>query len=311
MAMAKQGADAATAVLDRERGWIEHLPERLQPYAVLARWDRPIGSWLLLLPGWWALALAPGPLDLRRAALCALFGIGAVAMRGAGCVINDLTDRDLDARVERTRNRPLASGRLSIRQALVFLALQLLVGLLVLTTFNGFAIALAFASVPLIVTYPWMKRVTWWPQAFLGITFNWGALVGWAAVTGALAPPALLLYLAGFFWTLGYDTIYAHQDKADDALIGVKSSARRLGAATPRWLWGFYGLTLALLAAAGWSMALGPGFYLLLLAGAGHFAWQIRTLDIDDPRSCLRRFRSNRELGLIVCLALLAGRIGA
>jgi 4-hydroxybenzoate polyprenyltransferase len=293
--------------MDRERGWIEHLPERLQPYAVLARWDRPIGSWLLLLPGWWALALAPGWPDLR---LVALFALGAVAMRGAGCVINDLIDRDLDARVERTRQRPLASGRLGVPQALTFLALQSLVGALVLLAFNRFAVGLALASLPLIVIYPLMKRVTWWPQAFLGITFNWGALVGWAAATGELAAPALLLYAAGFFWTLGYDTIYAHQDKADDALIGIRSSARRLGAATPRWLWGFYGVTLVLLAAAGWSAGLGPGFYLLLLAVAGHFAWQIRTLELDDPRSCLRRFRSNRDLGLLVCLAILAGKVG-
>jgi 4-hydroxybenzoate polyprenyltransferase len=307
MAMAKQGLDAAPFVMDRERGWIEHLPARLVPYAVLARWDRPIGSWLLLLPGWWALALAPGWPDLR---LVALFALGAVAMRGAGCVINDLIDRDLDARVERTRQRPLASGRLGVPQALAFLALQSLVGALVLLAFNRFAIGLALASLPLIVIYPLMKRITWWPQAFLGITFNWGALVGWAAATGELAAPALLLYAAGFFWTLGYDTIYAHQDKADDALIGIRSSARRLGAATPRWLWGFYGVTLALLAAAGWSAGLGPGFYLLLLAVAGHFAWQIRTLELDDPRSCLRRFRSNRDLGLLVCLAILAGKVG-
>jgi 4-hydroxybenzoate polyprenyltransferase len=307
MAMAKQGLDAAPSVMDRERGWIEHLPERLRPYAVLARWDRPIGSWLLLLPGWWALALAPGGPDLR---LVALFALGAVAMRGAGCVINDLIDRDLDARVERTRQRPLASGRLGVPQALAFLALQSLVGLLVLLAFNRFAIGLALASLPLIVIYPLMKRITWWPQAFLGITFNWGALVGWAAATGELAAPALLLYAAGFFWTLGYDTIYAHQDKTDDALIGIKSTARRLGAATPRWLWGFYGVTLALLAAAGWSAGLGPGFYLLLVAVAGHFAWQIRTLELDEPRSCLRRFRSNRDLGLLVCLAILAGKVG-
>ena len=306
--MAKQGLDAAPSVMDRERGWIEHLPERLRPYAVLARWDRPIGSWLLLLPGWWALALAPGWPDLR---LVALFALGAVAMRGAGCVINDLIDRDLDARVERTRQRPLASGRLGVSQALAFLALQSLVGALVLLAFKRFAIVLALASLPLIVIYPLMKRITWWPQAFLGITFNWGALVGWAAATGELAAPALLLYAAGFFWTLGYDTIYAHQDKTDDALIGIKSTARRLGAATPRWLWGFYGVTLALLAAAGWSAGLGPGFYLLLLAVAGHFAWQIRTLELDDPRSCLRRFRSNRDLGLLVCLAILAGKVGS
>ena len=305
--MAKQGLDAAPIVLDRERGWIEHLPERLQPYAVLARWDRPIGTWLLLWPCWWALALAPGRPDWW---LVPLFGIGAAAMRGAGCVVNDLTDRELDARVARTRERPLASGRLGVPQALAFLALQLLVGALVLLAFNGSAVVLALASLPLIVIYPLMKRITWWPQAFLGITFNWGALVGWAAVTGGLAAPALLLYAAGFFWTLGYDTIYAHQDKADDALIGIRSSARRLGAATPRWLWGFYGATLALLAAAGWSAGLGFWFYPLLLAVAGHFVWQIRTLDLDDPRSCLRRFRSNRELGLLVCLAIVAGKVG-
>ena len=271
--MAKQGLDAAPIVLDRERGWIEHLPERLRPYAVLARWDRPIGTWLLLWPCWWALALAPGRPDWW---LVPLFGIGAVAMRGAGCVVNDLTDRELDAPVARTRERPLASGRLGVPQALAFLALQLLVGGLVLLAFNGVAVVLALASLPLIAIYPWMKRITWWPQAFLGITFNWGALVGWAAATGELATPALLLYAAGFFWTLGYDTIYAHQDKADDALIGIKSTARRLGAATPRWLWGFYGVTLALLAAAGWSAGLGFWFYPFLLAVAGHFAWQIR-----------------------------------
>jgi 4-hydroxybenzoate polyprenyltransferase len=308
MAMAKQGLDAAPIVLDRERGWIEHLPERLRPYAVLARWDRPIGTWLLLWPCWWALALAPGRPDWW---LVPLFGIGAVAMRGAGCVVNDLTDRELDAQVARTRDRPLASGRLGVPQALAFLALQLLVGALVLLAFNGVAVALALASLPLIVIYPLMKRITWWPQAFLGVTFNWGALVGWAAATGELATPALLLYAAGFFWTLGYDTIYAHQDKADDALIGIRSTARRLGAATPRWLWGFYAVTLGLLAAAGWSAGLGFGFYALLLAVAGHFAWQIRTLDLDDPRSCLRRFRSNRELGLLVFLAIVAGKVGA
>ena len=305
--MAKQGLDAPPIVMDRERGWVERLPERLRPYAVLARWDRPIGSWLLLLPGWWALALAPGGPDLG---LVALFAIGAVAMRGAGCVINDLIDRDLDARVERTRHRPLASGQLSVGRALAFLALQLLVGLMVLIPFDRFAILVALASVPLIAVYPLMKRITWWPQAFLGITFNWGALTGWAAATGELATPALLLYAAGFFWTLGYDTIYAHQDKADDALIGVRSSARRLAAATPRWLWGFYGVTLALLASAGHAANLGPGFYLLLLPVAAHFAWQVRTLELDDPASCLRRFRSNRELGLLVCLALLAGKVG-
>src|SRR5918994_4127209 len=307
MAMAKQGLDAAPSVMDRERGWIEHLPERVRPYAVLARWDRPIGSWLLLLPGWWALAMAPGWPDLR---LVALFALGAVSMRGAGCVINDLIDRDLDAKVERTRQRPLASGRLGVRQALVFLALQLLVGLLVLLSFSGFTIGLALAVMPLVLIYPLMKRITWWPQACLGLTFNWGALVGWSAVTGGLAAPALTLYVAGFLWTLGYDTIYAHQDKVDDALIGVKSSARFLGAAKPRWLWCFYAAALALIGMAGWLAQMGPRLYLVLALAGAHLAWQVHTLDLDDPRSCLLRFRSNREFGALVFLALLAGKVG-
>ena len=303
--MARQALRPGGTVADRQLGWVEHLPAWLRPYAVLARWDRPIGTWLLLWPCWWALALAPGWPDLR---LLALFGLGAVAMRGAGCVVNDLADRDLDARVERTRHRPLASGQLSVAQAAAFLALQLLVGLAVLLSFNRFTVLVGLASMPLVIAYPFMKRITWWPQAFLGLTFNWGALVGWSAVTGDLAAPALVLYAAGFFWTLGYDTIYAHQDKVDDALIGVRSSARRLGAATIPWLWLFYGVALALIGAAGWLVAMGPGFYLMLVLAGGHLAWQVRTVDLDDPTSCLGRFRSNRELGLLVFLALLAGK---
>ena len=304
--MARQGLDESITVADRERGWIERLPSWLRPYAVLARWDRPIGTWLLLWPCWWATALAPGWPDLW---LFVLFGIGAVAMRGAGCVINDFADRDLDAQVERTRNRPLASGRLSTRQAMMFLAIQLLVGLTVLLTFNRFTVLLALASVPLIVVYPLMKRVTWWPQAWLGLTFNWGALVGWAAVTGVLGAAAIALYASGFFWTLGYDTIYAHQDKADDALIGIKSSARRLGAATPAWLWGFYGVALVLLGLAGALAEMSLGFYLALPLVALHLAWQVRTVDLNDPASCLARFRSNRELGVLVLLAIMAGKV--
>jgi 4-hydroxybenzoate polyprenyltransferase len=306
--MVRQGLDRTPVVADRQLTWIDRLPERLRPYAVLARWDRPIGTWLLLWPCWWAVALAPGWPDLR---LLALFAIGAVAMRGAGCVINDLADRDLDARVERTRHRPLASGRLSIRRAVAFLGVQLLVGLLVLLSFNSFTILLGFASMPLVIAYPFMKRITWWPQAFLGLTFNWGALVGWSAVTADLAAPALVLYVAGFLWTLGYDTIYAHQDKVDDALIGVKSSARWLGAATPRWLWIFYAGALVLIGVAGGLVDMGPGFYLLLIGAGAHLAWQVRTLDLDDPRSCLVRFRSNREFGWLVFLALLAGKVGS
>jgi 4-hydroxybenzoate polyprenyltransferase len=310
MAMARQAVDT-TIVADRQWSWLDWLPAWLRPYGVLARWDRPIGSWLLLWPCWWGMALAAPKSDpWPDPWLLVLFAIGAVSMRGAGCVINDLTDRDLDARVERTRQRPLASGRLRVRQALVFLALQLLVGLLVLLSLNGFTIGLAFAVMPLVLVYPWMKRITWWPQACLGLTFNWGALVGWSAITGGLAAPALVLYAAGFFWTLGYDTIYAHQDKADDALIGIKSSARRLGGATVPWLWGFYGVTLALLALAAALNGAGLLLYPALALVAAHFAWQIRTLDIDDPASCLRRFRSNREAGLLVFAALLAGHWG-
>ena len=306
--MVRQGLDRTPVVADRQLTWIDRIPDRLRPYAVLARWDRPIGTWLLLWPCWWAVALAPGWPDLR---LLVFFAIGAVALRGAGCVINDLADRDLDARVERTRNRPLASGRLSTRQALAFLGVQLLVGLLVLLSFNSFTILLGFASMPLVIAYPFMKRITWWPQAFLGLTFNWGALVGWSAVTGDLEAPALVLYVAGFLWTLGYDTIYAHQDKVDDALIGVKSSARWLGAATPRWLWIFYAGALVLIGVAGRLVGMGPGFYLLLIVAGAHLAWQVRTLDLDDPRSCLSRFRSNRQFGWLVFLALLAGKVGS
>jgi 4-hydroxybenzoate polyprenyltransferase len=306
--MVRQGLDRTPTVADRQRTWVDRLPQRVRPFAVLARWDRPIGTWLLLWPCWWAVALAPGWPDLR---LLALFAIGAVAMRGAGCVVNDLADRDLDAKVARTRHRPLASGQLSVAEASAFLVLQLLVGLVILLSFNRVTVLLALASMPLVIVYPFMKRITWWPQAFLGLTFNWGALVGWSAVTGGLAAPALALYAAGLLWTLGYDTIYAHQDKVDDALIGVRSTARRLGAATIPWLWLFYGGALALIGLAGWLVAMAPGFYLMLALAGAHLAWQVRTLEPDDPQSCLARFRSNREFGLLVFLALLLGKVGS
>jgi 4-hydroxybenzoate polyprenyltransferase len=305
--MARQGLKLAPSVADRQLGWVDRLPARLRPYAVLARWDRPIGTWLLLLPCWWSTALAPGWPDPW---LLMLFAVGAIAMRGAGCVINDLADRDLDARVERTRHRPLASGRIGTVQALGFLAVQLLVALAVLLTFNPFTIALTLAAMPLVIAYPFMKRFTWWPQAFLGITFNWGALVGWAAVTGDLTWAPLALYAAGFFWTLGYDTIYAHQDKTDDAVVGVRSSALLLGPATPPWLVGFYATTVVLLMVAGGLAGMGAGFYVLIGAAAVHFGWQVRTLDLDDPQSCLVRFRSNRDVGLLILLAILAGQVG-
>jgi 4-hydroxybenzoate polyprenyltransferase len=305
--MPGQGNELRAAVADRQTGWVERLPERWRDYATLARWDRPIGTWLLLLPCWWGQALA-GPLPSPW--LMLLFAIGAVAMRGAGCTVNDLADRAFDRQVARTRNRPLASGRLGAREALLFIAAQCLVGLLVLTALNWAAVLIAFASMPLIVIYPFMKRITYWPQAFLGITFNWGALVGYAAASGTLAAPALLLYAAGFFWTLGYDTLYAHQDKEDDALIGVKSTALLLGAATPRWLLIFYGMTLALLMAAGALAGKGILFYLTLVPVAWLLLRQARGLRLDEPADCLARFRANRDVGLVVFVALVLGSLG-
>ena len=283
-------------------------PSWLWPYLSLARIDRPIGTWLLLFPCWWSLALAAashGQLPPLLPAL--LFALGALVMRGAGCTYNDIVDRDFDARVARTASRPLPSGQVTLRQAWVFLGLQLLVGLIVLLQFNGFTIAIGAASLLLVAAYPFMKRITYWPQAWLGLTFNWGALVGWAALEGGLAWPPLLLYLGGLAWTLGYDTIYAHQDKEDDALIGVKSTALKLGARTKPWLVVFYGLALLLFAAAGLAAGLGWPFLLGIAAVALHFVWQIQSLAIDDPAICLARFHSNRYVGWL----LLAGIVGA
>ena len=215
--------------------WIDRwVPAPVRPYLRLMRLDRPIGTWLLLLPAWWSLALAaPRWPDLG---LMALFALGAVVMRGAGCTVNDIADHKFDAQVARTAARPIPSGAVSVLQALCFLGLQLGIGLAILLCLNGAALAWGAASLLLVIPYPFMKRITWWPQAWLGLTFNWGALLGWVAVTGRLDAAPLALYAAGLFWTLGYDTIYAHQDKEDDILIGVKSTALRLGAATPAWL---------------------------------------------------------------------------
>ncbi len=282
-------------------------PEPARPYLRLIRFDRPIGTWLLLFPCWWSLALAAAAAgawpDWR---LALLFAVGALVMRGAGCTVNDLADRDYDARVARTATRPLPSGQITPRQALVFLALQLLAGLLVLVQLNGFAIILGLAALPLVFAYPFLKRFTYWPQAWLGLTFNWGALMGWAAVYGGLAWPPALLYAAGLCWTLGYDTIYAHQDKEDDALIGVKSTALRLGNRTRPWLAGFYGAAAALLTAAGLAAGLGWPFLLAVAAAAAHFAWQVAGLDTENPKDCLLRFKSNRFVGWILLAGLLA-----
>jgi len=288
--------------------WITRLmPRAAVPYARLMRADRPIGTWLLLFPCWWGAALAASPLPDWRMLL--IFAIGAFVMRGAGCTYNDIVDRDFDARVARTADRPIPSGAVSVKQALVFLVAQLLIGFLVLVTFNPFSILIGVASLVLVFTYPLMKRVTWWPQFFLGLTFNWGALMGWSGTTGSLAMPALLLYAGAIAWTLGYDTIYAHQDKEDDALVGVKSSARRLGAGTKPALWVFYALAVALFGAAGWSVGLAWPFWIALAALALQLGWQIVAVDIDSPSDCLAKFRSNRWTGWLLFFGIAAGKV--
>jgi 4-hydroxybenzoate polyprenyltransferase len=286
--------------------WVErHLPAAVRPYARLARLDRPIGTWLLLFPGWWGLALAsqrwPDP------ALLLLFAIGAVAMRGAGCTLNDIADRHFDAQVARTRLRPLPSGAVSVRQAALFALLQLAVGAAVLFSLNRMSVLFGFVVLGLIGTYPFMKRITCWPQVFLGLNFNWGALIGWTAVTGALAWPALLLYLGGVFWTIGYDTIYAHQDKEDDVLIGVKSSAIALGSRTRPWLFAFYGAAVLCWAAAGQTAGLGGWFWGGLAAATVQLAWQAARVATDDPADCLGKFRSNRAVGWLMLAGIVAG----
>lgn len=290
-------------------GWIDRLsPSGARPYLRLMRLDRPIGTWLLLFPCWWSIAMAApdGGLDLR---LMILFALGAVVMRGAGCTFNDIVDRDYDGRVERTAHRPIPAGEVSSTQAALFMILLLFLGLLILLQLGTLAIGLGAASLLLVFTYPFMKRVTYWPQAWLGLTFNWGAILGWAAATGGLSAAPLTLYAAGIFWTLGYDTIYAHQDKQDDAVIGLKSSALRLGRATPGWMIGFYALALAGIAAAGALAGLHWVFYPLLALAGMQLFWQIRTLDIDHPDNCLHRFRSNRWFGWLVLAAIVAGRL--
>jgi 4-hydroxybenzoate polyprenyltransferase len=295
---------------DIPRGnWLDRfLPASARPYARLMRLDRPIGTWLVLLPGWWALAMAETPGTWPDPFWVALFGIGAILMRGAGCVINDMFDRDFDAQVARTADRPLASGAIRMRAALVFLALLLLVSLAILVQFNPFAMVVGALSLALVVPYPLMKRITWWPQAWLGLTFNWGALLGWAVVQGEIEPATLVLYAAGFFWTLGYDTIYAHQDKEDDALVGIKSTARLFGANSRPWIAGFYTVTIVLLGLSGWMAGLGWPFWAGLTIGGAHLIWQTATIAFDDPKDCLTKFRANRDFGLIIFAAAIAGR---
>lgn len=290
--------------------WVDRLvPAAARPYLRLARLDRPIGTWLLLFPCWWGIAMAAG--SAPSLWLMALFGLGAILMRGAGCTYNDIVDREFDARVARTADRPIPSGAVSVRQAVAFLALQALVALVILVQMTPTAILMGVLSLGLVAIYPLMKRVTWWPQFFLGLAFNWGALMGPAAVLDAVPPWAFVLYVGGIAWTLGYDTIYAHQDKEDDALIGVKSSARRLGAWTRPALFLFYGAAVALFALAGWLAGLAPLFYFLLAAGAAQLAWQAWRIDTDHPQDCLAMFKSNRVFGWVMLAGIVVGRMTA
>ncbi|HEX4179738.1 MAG TPA: 4-hydroxybenzoate octaprenyltransferase [Caulobacteraceae bacterium] len=289
--------------------WVDrHAPMALRPWLKLGRFDRPVGIWLLMLPGWQAIALAaamrgawPGPRLLIE------FALGAALMRAAGCAFNDIVDRDIDAKVARTAARPVASGEISVAQAAAFVVACSLVSLGLLLTMGRLAIGLGAASLALVAAYPFMKRITWWPQAWLGLTFNWGALLGFAAATGAVGPPAILLYASGVFWTLGYDTIYAVQDLEDDALAGVKSSARRLGDAAPRAVLAFYLIAIALVLGCGDIAGLGPVFPFILTGYGAHLAWQARRLRLDNPAAALALFKSNRDAGLILFLALMAG----
>jgi len=289
-------------------GWVaQQAPPWLRPYLRIARVDRPIGTWLLLWPCWWSIALASeGAPDV---VLLALFAVGALIMRGAGCVWNDITDRDIDGRVERTRGRPLPAGEITLRQAIAFMVVLGLAGLAILLTFNWFAVLVGVASLIPVAAYPFMKRVTWWPQFFLGLAFNWGALLGWAAVQGELSLAPLLLYIGGIAWTLGYDTIYALQDKEDDALIGVRSSALRLGARTRPALWVFYGVAIALFAAAGLVAGHGGLFLVGIAFAALQLGWQAARVRIDDPADCLAKFRSNTWFGWIIFIAAVTDRV--
>jgi 4-hydroxybenzoate polyprenyltransferase len=302
----------AARVADATGNWVDtRAPSWSRPYLRLARFDRPIGSWLLLMPCWWSAALAAGVLhDIRQLPLVVvLFFVGAFVMRGAGCTWNDITDRHLDAMVERTRSRPIPAGQVSVPQAVTFLVVQALIGLSVLLQFNRFAIMTGIASLIIVAVYPFMKRITWWPQVVLGLAFSWGALMGFAVILGRIDLTALMLYAGSIAWVIGYDTIYAHQDAEDDALIGIKSTARLFGAATHRALAVFYSLAVVLI---GLALVLGGArwpAWIGLVAFAAHLIWQIRKLDIHDPALCLRIFKSNRDAGLLLFAGLLVDAV--
>lgn len=302
----KDNADKRVA--DTVKGhWVNTLlPDSARPFGQLARFDRPIGWWLLLLPCWWSTALAAvasgdGSLNLKH---ILLFVIGAVVMRGAGCTYNDIVDRDIDKAVARTASRPIASGRVSISKAIIFVLFLGLIGLFVLLQFNTFAIFLGFGSLGFVAIYPFMKRITNWPQVALGFAFSWGALMGWAAHFGEISAAPLALYLGAILWTVGYDTIYAHQDREDDVLAGVKSTARLFGDKTKPWLFAFYTGATALFGLSFFLSGAGILSYTGLAIGAGHMVYQVAKLDINDTDECLMMFRSNRDYGLILFAGL-------
>ena len=293
----------------RPDNWVDHIaPAAWRPYLRLVRFDRPIGAWLLLFPCWWGQALAelslghpyPNPWYL------ALFFAGAFLMRGAGCTYNDIVDKEYDARVARTAARPLPSGQVSVAKAQIFLVLLLIAGFLILLQFNLFTIVLGVSSLILVAIYPFMKRLTDWPQIVLGLAFKWGALLGWSAVQGSLALPSLALYAGCVLWTIGYDTIYAHQDKEDDLRVGLRSTALRLGAATPQWLVGFYGGAIVLWGGAAAAAGARFAFFSALAVAALQLAWQAATLKVDDPANCLARFKSNQLVGWLLLGGLVA-----
>ena len=298
----------ASGVADAEpKNWVDrHAPAWALPYLRLARADRPVGYFLLALPCFWSVALAarsagapyPDPW------LLLLFAIGAIAMRSAGCTYNDIVDRKIDAQVARTRSRPLPSGQVSVAAAAIFMVALCLVGLGVLLSLNHFSILLGLGVSPIVALYPFVKRISHWPQAVLGLAFNWGALVGWAAVLGGLTVAPVILYVGAVAWTIGYDTIYAHQDREDDALIGMKSTALRFGRSTQTWLSAFYGLAWSAIVLSGLAAGAGPVFVAGMGLAGAQLAWQVATLDIDDAENCLRRFRSNRGFGLLIFVAI-------
>ncbi len=290
------------------KGWVARLPPPVRPYALLLRLDRPIGVWLLFLPGAWGILLS-GARPLRTAWLLLLFAAGSVVMRGAGCIVNDMWDRDLDRKVARTAGRPLASGALGLRQAALLLGCSLAIGLLVLLQLPPLCWGLGIGSLVLVGLYPPAKRVTWWPQLVMGFTFGFGAPMGYAAGAGQLTAAGLMLYAAAILWDLGFDTVYAHQDREDDALAGIRSTARLWGSRTRPLLLACYAAAVAALAAAGALAQLQPLFFVAMTLPAGLLGWQVWRLDIHDPAGCLRLFRLNREVGLAVAAAILLGRL--